>query len=144
MLIAVWPTVKAVAILARPMAFARVRAVVMSASYPHTVDQCKTTIGGLHRHSHFVNIRAMAKIEPAYTEIGARLAALRTSQSDPDQKAWAVKHGFNQTQYNNWERGVRRIPVDEAERLCAAYGLTLDFIYRGRREGLSDILKNAV
>jgi transcriptional regulator with XRE-family HTH domain len=60
------------------------------------------------------------------------------------QKAWAEKHNFNVTQYNNWERGVRRIPVESAEALCDSYGLTLDFIYRGRRDGLSENALKAV
>lgn len=54
------------------------------------------------------------------------------------QKAFADRHNFGHTQYNNWETGTRRIPVDAAETLCEAYGLTLDFVYRGRRDGLSE------
>ena len=73
-----------------------------------------------------------------YTEIGARLGKVRTGFSDLNQKAWAEKHGFEKSQWNNWEKGVRRIPVENAERLCQLYGLTLDFIYMGRRDGLSD------
>ena len=73
-----------------------------------------------------------------FADIGVRLTRIRQGYSDLSQKAWAHKHGFSDTQYNNWEKGVRRIPVDDAERLCDAYGLTLDFIYRGRRDGLSE------
>jgi transcriptional regulator with XRE-family HTH domain len=80
----------------------------------------------------------MDGINPQFLDIGRRLAAIRTGFSDLKQNAWAEKHRFNVTQYNNWERGIRRIPVDEAEKLCQAYGLTLDFIYRGRRDGLSE------
>lgn len=116
----------------------------MTALYPHMVDQCKTTIGGLRPGSHFVNMRRMAQTEPDFPEIAARLEALRKSQSDLNQKDWAEKHGFSQTQYNNWEKGLRRIPVDEAEKLCARYGLTLDFIYLGRRDGLPDRIKNVL
>lgn len=77
--------------------------------------------------------------EPAqFHDVAERLVKIRQAFSDLGQKAWAEKHGFSQTQYNNWEKGVRRITVDEAERLCDIYGLTLDFIYRGRRDGLSD------
>ncbi|PYE80375.1 helix-turn-helix protein [Pseudoroseicyclus aestuarii] len=83
-------------------------------------------------------------VNPSYAEIGERLARLRKSQSDLTQKAWAEKHGFNGTQWNNWEKGTRRIPVDEAERLCIVYGLTLDFIYRGRRDGLSESLRKVL
>ncbi len=73
-----------------------------------------------------------------YPDIGHRLAAIRRAFSDFDQKAWAEKHGFGHTQYNNWETGTRRIPVESAEKLCDLYGLTLDFVYRGRRDGLSE------
>ena len=73
-----------------------------------------------------------------YPEIGKRLEAIRVAFSDLGQKAWAQRHNFGTTQYNNWETGARRIPVDAAERLCDTYGLTLDFVYRGRRDGLSE------
>lgn len=76
-----------------------------------------------------------------FIDVGERLARLRASQSDLSQKAWAEKHGFNGTQYNNWETGKRRIPVDAAEKLCDAYGLTLDFVYRGRRDGLPESIR---
>jgi transcriptional regulator with XRE-family HTH domain len=76
--------------------------------------------------------------EQLYPDIGRRLEAIRKAFSQLSQAAWAGKHGFQSTQYNNWERGTRRIPVDEAQRLCEVYGLTLDFVYRGRRDGLSE------
>lgn len=76
--------------------------------------------------------------EATYPEIGQRLADVRRAFSNMNQAQWAAKHGFGVTQYNNWEKGARRITVDAAERLCDAYGLTLDFVYRGRRDGLSE------
>lgn len=79
-----------------------------------------------------------------YPDIGHRLVAVRKAFSGLTQRAWADKHGFAPTQYNNWEKGARRIPVEAAERLCEAYGLTLDFIYRGRRDGLSEIASKAL
>lgn len=53
------------------------------------------------------------------------------------QKVWCEKNGIRQTAWNNWELGNRRISVEEAEKLCQRYGLTLDWIYLGRRDGLS-------
>lgn len=73
-----------------------------------------------------------------FFHIGERLRSIREGFSTMSQKEWAEKHHFGQTQYNNWERGNRRIPVDDAERLCSLYGVTLDFVYRGRRDGLSE------
>lgn len=86
----------------------------------------------------------MAKVEPEYPEIGARLVALRKAMSDLNQKDWAAKHSFNPTQYNNWEKGTRRITVDEAEKLCHLYGLSLDFVYRGIRDKLPENLRNVL
>lgn len=79
-----------------------------------------------------------------FKEIGERLASLRLAVSGESQRTFAAQNGFNANQYNNWEAGVRRIPVDAAERLCDRYGLTLDFVYRGRVEGLSEYLRKAV
>jgi transcriptional regulator with XRE-family HTH domain len=76
--------------------------------------------------------------ESQFSSIAARLTAIRSGFSDLNQRAWAERHGFQNTQWNNWEAGLRRIPVESAERLCDAYGVTLDFIYRGRRDGLSE------
>lgn len=73
-----------------------------------------------------------------YMEIGARLRAVRTGFTDLTQAEFAKRHGFQKTQYNAWETGQNRITVDCAERLAASYGLTLDWIYLGRRDGLAD------
>lgn len=75
---------------------------------------------------------------PDYRQIGERLRAVREGFSDLNQKAWAEKNGFNPTQYNNWEKGIRRISVDAAIELADLYGLDLDFIFRGKRSGLDE------
>ena len=72
-----------------------------------------------------------------FAEIGQRLAAIRTAFGDLSQRDWALKHAFGVTQWNNGENGTRRIPIESAEKLGALYGLTLDFVYRGRRDGLA-------
>jgi transcriptional regulator with XRE-family HTH domain len=76
-------------------------------------------------------------IDREHAEIGDRLRQVREAFSALTQKDWASKNGFNADQYNSWERGVRRIPVEAAESLSDDFGLTLDWIYRGRRDGLS-------
>lgn len=73
-----------------------------------------------------------------HAEIGDRLRRVREGFSELNQKEWSDAHSFGQTQYHGWEKGSRRIPVDEAEKLCNRYGLTLDWIYRGRVDGLSE------
>lgn len=84
----------------------------------------------------------MANTEPEFPQIGARLKAIREAFSTLDQKAWAQKHNFGVSQYNNWEKGVRRIPVDDAQRLCDLYSLSLDFVYRGKRDRLPESVSN--
>ena len=73
-----------------------------------------------------------------FSEIGERLALVRARFGGHDQKTFASRNGFNPTQWNNWELGVRRIPVDDAMKLVTIYGLSLDFIYMGRRDALSE------
>ena len=82
--------------------------------------------------------------EPLYIEIGQRLEAIRVAFSDLSQKDWAKKHDFGASTYNNWVKGIRRIPVENAEKLCDLYGLDLDFIYRGKRDGLSENARKAL
>lgn len=96
-----------------------------------------------HHHSFLAN-PAPARTQTAmdqdrqFKDIGDRLRSVRAAFSDLSQKDWAAKHGFNTAQYSNWENGIRRIPLERAEKLCDLYGLDLDFIYRGKRDGLSE------
>jgi len=114
------------------------RDVIMTAVYPPFVDERNTTIGELANSFRSVMTRRMSDEQNQYFHIGDRLRAIREGFSVMNQREWAEKHCFSITQYNNWERGVRRIPVDDAERLCSLYGVSLDFVYRGRRDGLSE------
>lgn len=75
---------------------------------------------------------------PDFSEIGERLRKIREGFSDLKQAQWANKHNFSPTQWNNWEKGTRRITVDEAEKLARTYELSLDYIYRGIEAGLSE------
>lgn len=75
---------------------------------------------------------------PDYSFIGDRLIKIRNGFSDLTQREWAERHNFSPTQYNNWEKGNRRITVDAAEALAVKYSLTLDYIFRGNVDGLSE------
>lgn len=78
--------------------------------------------------------------ERMYKEVGKRIDRLRTHLG-LTQVAFCAKHGFSTTQYTNWKSGLRRPSVDEAMKLVDAYGLTLDFIFRGREDGLSENMR---
>lgn len=115
----------------------------MTTPYPPNVDIASTTIGGLQSSAVSRDQSWMAN-DYQFTEIGLRVEAIRAGFSDLSQRAWAERHGFNPTQYNNWERGARRIPLEASEKLCKLYGVTLDFIYLGRRDGLSETASKSV
>lgn len=86
-----------------------------------------------------MNVVAMSEPRKRYPDIGARLMALRLAfGGDLTQGEWADAHGFNRTQYSNWETGERRITVDYAEVLTDRYEVTLDWIYRNKMGGLSE------
>lgn len=83
----------------------------------------------------------MTEKSRVYSDIGNRLKTARLAlEPTLTQKEFAKKHLFNQTQYTNWELGVRRIPVDKAATLEKHYGLTLDFIYLGKLQTLQQRL----
>ena len=75
--------------------------------------------------------------------VGRRLLSVR-EPTKLNQTDFALRNGFNTTQYNNWETGKRRIPIDKALVLCDRYGITLDFIYRGREDGLSESARKVI
>lgn len=101
------------------------------------VVYARDTICGLPKKTQIVNNDPMSKSQE-YIEIGQRLRQIRHGFSDLNQKEWAALNGISESRYNNWENGTRRIPVDDAEMIADRYGLTLDFIYRGRRDRLPD------
>ena len=119
----------------------------MKRIFPQNVENVKTTNSGLIQKVDGPIHSAMKKPKESPSEfhqIGERLEAVREGFSNLGQTEWAAKHGIGVTTWNNWENGVRRIPVDQAERLCDIYGLTLDFIYRGRRDGLSETASKVI
>src|SRR5262249_5411756 len=48
-----------------------------------------------------------------------------------NQASFARLVGIEPQAINNYERGLRRISVDQALKICAATGASLDYIYRG-------------
>jgi DNA-binding XRE family transcriptional regulator len=57
---------------------------------------------------------------------------------DGQQKAFALKAGFDPKSYNQWETGKIRVPVKAAIVICkwAGNGVTLEYIYRGRLDSM--------
>jgi hypothetical protein len=63
--------------------------------------------------------------------IGQRLRRLRLAMGFPQKRAWVQFIGGHEPNWNSFESGNRRITVDEALKLCAKTGASLDWIYRG-------------
>lgn len=67
--------------------------------------------------------------------IAGRLYQLRSTVGI-SQRAFAKRAGLGFTTYNNYETGVSRPDLDNANRICDEFQVTLDWIYRGNPAGL--------
>lgn len=67
--------------------------------------------------------------------IAERLKLTRMACS-PSQAAFAKLTGISTQAWNNYEKDVNRISLDQARKLCERIGVTLDWIYRGEMYGL--------
>lgn len=75
--------------------------------------------------------------------IGYRLALTRRVWG-LQQAEFAEKAGVNPSAYNQYERGKRVISISHAHRLCDAFELTMDWIYRGDPSGLRHATAEAI
>jgi transcriptional regulator with XRE-family HTH domain len=73
---------------------------------------------------------------PLSVEEGATRLRLTREASGLNQAAWCRMVGISTQAWNNYEQAVNRISIDQALRVCAATGVTLDWIYRGISAGL--------
>jgi transcriptional regulator with XRE-family HTH domain len=70
-------------------------------------------------------------------EIAKRLRILREAEGEDSSSAWAERMGFSAQQYSNYENGYP-LPRDPAMVLAREIpGLTIDWLFIGREEGLS-------
>lgn len=63
-------------------------------------------------------------------EVGQRLRWVREIVAET-QTAAAKQLGVDQSTFSGYEAGDRLLPTHIAMRACQAWGLTLDFLYRG-------------
>jgi transcriptional regulator with XRE-family HTH domain len=79
---------------------------------------------------------AMQDTPPETTlRISRRLRELREVMGH-SQSTMARLAGISVQAWHNYEKGIRRISLDEALKLCDATSVTLDWIYRGQGIGL--------
>jgi transcriptional regulator with XRE-family HTH domain len=60
------------------------------------------------------------------------------------QADWCRFVGIGPQAWNNYERGINRISIDQAIKVCVATGVSLDWIYRGQLTGLPIELATAL
>lgn len=82
-------------------------------------------------------------VESELRLIGERLKRTREAM-ELNQATWCRLVGIETQAWNNYERGLRRISVDQAIKVCQATGVSLDWIYRGIAFGLPIELATAL
>lgn len=90
------------------------------------------------------NVSAMAAREPTGTADVAERLRLSREALKLTQAALCRITGISTAAWNNAETADARIGIDNAVLLCQATGLTLDWIYRGVRGGLSGEFLEAI
>lgn len=77
------------------------------------------------------DVGTVVPVQRDLDEIAARLRLLRLAHGYDAFTAWGRFVGISNTAWHNYESAARRISIDEAIKLCAKTGVSLDWIYRG-------------
>ncbi len=80
--------------------------------------------------------------ESSLEHIAERLEWLRKHYG-LTQVEFADSLGFGKTQYNNWKSARQRLSLDGALKINTIYGTSLDFLFLGRLESLSDQMRKS-
>lgn len=75
--------------------------------------------------------------------VGARLKLTREALGK-DQTEFATGADIARNTYNQYETGTNSVSLAIAHKMCDAYNLTLDWIYRGDQSGLKASLADAI
>lgn len=129
----------------------------MGTDYPRGLDKVKRLGLGLTKDIPGCLNLGMAEDHTSPSNIDAiswrlmltRLAIGRVEGTKLKKSEFADRAGISRTAYSNWEpregkQAVGRPSVDEANKLCNAYDLTMDWIYRGHRKRLPHELVEAI
>src|SRR5215217_1655460 len=77
---------------------------------------------------------------PMHAAVAERLVKLRMFKGWRPVEA-ARQLGVSKQLWNHWEQGQGRPGVDHAVELADLTGATLDYIYTGRKSGITDVLR---
>lgn len=73
--------------------------------------------------------------------VGKRLEQLRCALEFETQRDFAKALKVGEDRYTSWERGKNKLPPDQAVKLLEKYGVSLDWLYGGRMDGLPSRLR---
>ena len=76
--------------------------------------------------------------------IGARLRTTRIALGYNDANLYALSAAIEPFLYAQYESGAVALPLEAAQRLCAAHGLTLDWVFAGNPSALDLSLHAAI
>lgn len=74
-------------------------------------------------------------LSPTAVGAGARIAALRKIADITQERLAALLH-VTQSTIAKWETGERMADPDRMTTICSRFKVTMDFLYRGRLEGV--------
>lgn len=75
--------------------------------------------------------------------VGHRLVALR-EHHDKTRAEFATSVGIDPTSYGRIEKGLKPLKADMAFRIAERWGVSMDFLYRGRLTELPENLANSL
>lgn len=75
--------------------------------------------------------------------IAERLEIIRAVKG-LSQKDFVTPAGVNESTYSQYKKGIQAPDLEQANKLCDTWGLTLDWIYRGDNSGLDRDLRDAI
>lgn len=88
------------------------------------------------RRAGFGMLLKMGKKAPTSVDSISERLELTREALGLSQAEFARRVGITEQAYTNYKRGARRISHDQAEKLCRAIGVSLDWIYRGDMQSL--------
>lgn len=72
-----------------------------------------------------------------FGDIGARLEKIQLLMGFQSRREFCAHFNVLETTASMWFSGRSRINLDSALRICEETGLTLEYIYRGKTDGLT-------
>lgn len=92
----------------------------------------------INRNASDISRTSTADYSNATASVCRRVLAIRKCQKE-SQTHFGKRFGFSQQAASDWEtpKSNRPLPLEVAIQICNTWGLSLDYIYLGRPDGLT-------